>query len=230
MRRGPRGVGRFVLLLASLFVVAGCVAPSTTAVPTDAPVPTDSTPATPLVMPSARPTASPSPSPSPRPSFEIPASPFPNSIEAVDATGDFRLTFVLERTIVRAGEPIEGLVTFGFAGPGVAAISGSGGGPFGFALVEVSGARAIHPGYSDDCMTSSLPAGEPLTHPVRMISGGWDGDDPNAPFYASLFDDPVLRLPAGIWDITAYAIFIPAAGCAADEVTLTALLRIAVTE
>ena len=36
-------------------------------------------------------------------------------------------------------------------------------------------------------------------------SGGYSADDPNAAFYRTYFADPVLRLPAGHWKLTAIA-------------------------
>jgi hypothetical protein len=45
-------------------------------------------------------------------------------------------------------------------------------------------------------------AGLPLSIPF-IKNGGYSGDDPNAGYWKAFFDDPVLRLPAGRWRLSA---------------------------
>ena len=39
-------------------------------------------------------------------------------------------------------------------------------------------------------------------------SGGFSADDPDAAFYRAFFSEPLVRLPAGRWEIAAVASFV----------------------
>lgn len=212
----------WLALVGCLLAVAACgtASPASPAYP--------ASPATPLVSQAPTPGATPSAASSPSPSAQA-SQAAPTATHAEAEAGEIRLAFDLPKAIWRAGEPILGTSTLSFEGSGSVALSGSGQGPFGFAIAEVPRDRAIGPAWTDDCVSYSLPAGKPMTSGIRL-SGGWEGSDPNAAFYYSLMTAPALQLPAGTWDITAYGVFIPAPGCGAAEVHLTATLRILVTD
>ena len=53
-----------------------------------------------------------------------------------------------------------------------------------------------------DCGQHEFPRLVPVAVPFRK-TGGFSADDPNADFYRAFFADPVLRLPAGRWQVTA---------------------------
>jgi hypothetical protein len=60
-------------------------------------------------------------------------------------------------------------------------------------------------------------------------SGGFTAEDPDAAFYQAFFADPVVRLPAGEWRITAVASFTEGEGCTGKAVMLKVPITITVT-
>jgi len=147
---------------------------------------------------SPAPTTGPSLGPSPSPSAD-------SRIHAEAADGLFRLVFDLPRTTWQAGEPIDGLARLEVLAGG-ADLAGSGSGLIGFEFREVGGSRQMGAAWNDDCRQSRLDAGAPLETGI-IKSGGFGGEDPDAAFYRAFFADPMIRLPAGTWEIAAIAEF-----------------------
>lgn len=117
----------------------------------------------------------------------------------------FALELVVGKARYAPDQPIEAQATLHFLGPeGRIEISGSGDGPIFFRLEEVDGPRDMGPAWSDDCASHTI-AGT-VTRPF-IKGGGWSADDPNAAFYRAFFADPLFRLPAGRWRISAIADF-----------------------
>ncbi len=61
-------------------------------------------------------------------------------------------------------------------------------------------------------------------------SGGYSGDAPPSDFNRSFLEDPVVRLPAGDWTITAVASLVDGSYCSGASYTLKAAVRVHVTE
>ena len=119
--------------------------------------------------------------------------------------------FVLQVVLPSAGfastDAIPVTTTLTWSGPAAkATIWGSGSGPVEFLIAEVGGGRRTMGGaMTADCRPSSYARGVPVDVPL-VKSGGYTGDDPNAAFYQAWYADPVLRLPAGRWQLRVTAI------------------------
>ena len=158
-----------------------------------------------------------------RPSSE--PQPSQSAAIASDIDGPFQLTFELPRTTFKAGETIEGQATLAAVGGTPIEFGSSGGGPFVFDFAEIGGRRHIGGAMTADCAPYRLDPGKPMTSAIRK-SGGFSGDDPDAPFYASFLHDPIVRLPAGDWTITAVASLVEGVGCSGASRNLTAPITI----
>ena len=158
---------------------------------------------------------------SPTPTPEAVAQ--PGHAEA--AQGRFRLTFDLPRTTWNAREPIQGTATLQVLGTGGADIGGSGIGLFGFAFLETGGRRKMEPGFAADCRAYRLQAGLPTISPITK-SGGFTSDDPEAAFYRSFFQDPLVHLPPGEWRIVAVASFVEGRDCSGSSHTIQAPITV----
>ena len=127
----------------------------------------------------------------------------PAHAQATD--GPLRLAFDLPRATWQAGEPITGRARLEVEAGG-ADLGGSGSGLVGFEFREVGGHRRMGPAWTSDCRQYRLDPNAPLTSGITK-SGGFAGEDPDAAFYRSFFADPMVRLPAGTWEIAAAAEF-----------------------
>jgi len=150
-------------------------------------------------------------------------------VRAEAVSGRFGLAFTLPQAVWTTSEEIRGEAALMLAGGGSVALGASGGGPIAFSIAEVGGTRAMMAASDSSCETYELSAAAPIGSPIRK-SGGWGADDPNAAFYRAFFNDPLLHLPAGVWDISAVATFIEGAGCQGQSHELTATIRISVAD
>jgi hypothetical protein len=130
----------------------------------------------------------------------------PGPVTVTDADGRFRLDFQLPRRSFTEGEAIEGTAVLSLLGPGKGQVGASGGGPIVFGIREITGTRQIGPASRASCGLFPIGEGAPITSGI-VKSGGWNGEDANAAFFEAFFRDPELHLPAGTWEITAYASF-----------------------
>ena len=74
-------------------------------------------------------------------------------------------------------------------------------GPVTFDLKQLDGRRFSMGGaHTADCAPKTFTRGIPTPIPFQK-SGAWDGSDPDAPFYQQFFTDPLLRLPAGRYEL-----------------------------
>ena len=141
----------------------------------------------PVPAPSPSNAASPSPSPVPSalPSF---------SLDPVVGSADdamFRLDLTTPHGIYGPPDAIEPLATVTFLGPD-ATVTFDYGEPYVlFAVEEVGGDRQFEGSGSEVGSTATLARGEPKEFPFALH------------FNQAWLDDPVLRLPAGTWRITA---------------------------
>lgn len=143
------------------------------------------------------------------------AAPTPQPPNATEPSGQpivmdgrnagFALSLRVGNDAVDAGAPIDiaAVLTWEGADPR-AMIWGSGGGPVSFGLEQIDGDLQMDAVQTADCAQHEYARGVPVAIPFRK-SGGFSADDPNAAFYRAYFADPVLRLPAGSWRVTASA-------------------------
>jgi hypothetical protein len=120
-------------------------------------------------------------------------------------SGGFTLEITSPRDTWEAGEPIEVTATLTYLGAGSTAVWGAGSGPIAFGVREIGGTREMGALLTADCEAHEIGPG--LFVAEYGKSGGWGPDDPNAAFYQEFFGDPEFRLPAGRWEITAWARF-----------------------
>jgi hypothetical protein len=125
------------------------------------------------------------------------------SISASDESGDFRLELVVEQDRYRAGQPILADATMTYIGPASSiGLLGSGTGIVTTSIRQLDGAIQQGGASTSDCVRYELLRDEPMHVPFSK-SGGFADDDPLADFYRAFFEDPLLRLPAGRWEISA---------------------------
>jgi hypothetical protein len=161
---------------------------------------------------------------------ESSGSPEPANGTAEDVDGRFRLTFTLPRATWASGESITGEAALALLEGDPAELGVAGNGPIEFMFQEVGGRREIGPAWDTVCASAGLASDSPITRPIRK-SGGYANDQPDADFYRSFFADPLVRLPAGDWDISAIAEFFDGRDCgAADHHSMRATLRVHVTD
>jgi hypothetical protein len=197
---------RAIVLVPILALLAACApAGPATAPPTALPGATAATTAT--SGPGATPAPTDPTGTATSPSEAVP-SPSPSGAIALVTgdearDGDFRLTMEVGAATYPAGEPIVAGATLTYLGPSPTATAwGSGSGLVTIALEQLDG--PLDPGGAgqDDCRGYDFVWGVPQVIPYEK-SGGWSADDPNAAWYSTFFKDPVLRLPAGTWRLTA---------------------------
>ena len=146
-------------------------------------------------------------------------------VRAEARDGQLGLVFELEDDTFRAGEPIDGQARLEIASGG-ADLVGSGSGLVGFEFREVGGRRRIGPVWTSDCHQYRLEAGTPIVTGI-LKSGGFSADDPDAAFYRAFFAEPLVRLPAGRWEIAAVASFV-VGECGNPEHSLRASITVTV--
>ena len=121
--------------------------------------------------------------------------------------GDFRLELRVSQERYRAGQPIVADATLSYLGDvETVRLFGSGTGILGTTVRQLDG--PIDPGGASttDCVAYEIGPGAPIRTSFGK-SGGFDADDPLAEFYEAYFRDPLLRLPPGRWEVSAWAGF-----------------------
>jgi hypothetical protein len=142
-------------------------------------------------------------------------------VEAVE--GPFRLVFELEDDTFAVDEPIDGRAWLE-VGDAPVELWASGSGLVLFDLREIGGTRGMG-GWTDDCVRYEV-AGRTEPTPIKKAVG-YSMDDPQAAWYVGFAADPLLRLPAGTWELAARATFSVGA-CGGDWIELRAPIRITV--
>ncbi len=151
------------------------------------------------------------------------------SIAATAVDGPFTLVLTLPRATWSVDEAIEGEAVLSVASHDPVEVSGSGSGLMFFTYREIGGSRYVEWIATADCVPYRLDPVVPLASGLGK-SGGWSADDPNASFYAEFVADPVVHLPVGAWDITALASFLDGLDCLGAKRSLTATVRIEITD
>ena len=160
--------------------------------------------------------------PPPVPSSSTPA-------QTVVSDGRFQLTFELPSATWKTADSITGLATLALTAGDRADLTGAGGGLLAFEFAEVGGDRHTQPIWDAACAQHPLSAGKPMTSGI-VKSGAYQGDAPPGDFNRQFITDPLVRLPAGTWDITAIAMFDEGPTCSAPSHEMRATVRLTVTE
>jgi hypothetical protein len=152
-------------------------------------------------------------------------------IEATTRSGDFELTVRSAKARYDVDEPIDIKASLAYHGSGSVQIAhgqGAAGTAVGFGVEEpVIGDLRLSPVVAESCERSVLEPGNPLEVPFAKAGGGWSGDDPRAEEYREWFQDPVLRLPSGVWHAYAVAGF-SIGTCSPDPIEMRVDLTIEV--
>jgi len=131
----------------------------------------------------------------------------PASLEPIASntvtSGPYRLTLVVDEPTHTANDIIDGVASLVATDGDDHVVCGAIGGLFGFGFGEVGGTRHMDPVRDAGAAPYTISSGAPLTSHLQK-SGGYTPDDPNAGFYQQWLSDPVLRLPAGTWEIKAW--------------------------
>jgi hypothetical protein len=134
---------------------------------------------------------------------------------AYDQDGDFRLMLSAGRSTYAAGEPIDIEAALRYVGTSKETISGLAEFIV-FSLDQVDGTIQTTPASRLMCGSWDFEPGQTRIQPFTKM-GSYDDDGPLATFFRSYFSDPVLRLPAGIFKITAGISFNPGIACPSQE-------------
>ena len=161
--------------------------------------------------------------PSPAPSLS--AAP----VHAVVTEGRFQLTFELPSATWKTSDSITGLATLTLTQGDHADLTGASGGLLAFEFAEVGGDRHTQPIWDAACAQHPLSPGKPMTSGI-VKSGAYQGDAPPGDFNRQFITDPLVRLPAGTWDITAIAMFDEGPTCSAPSHEMRETVRLTVTE
>ena len=97
----------------------------------------------------------------------------------------------------------------------------------GFSVTQLDGHLRTEPMSDLMCVEQKIGRLTPLHVPFQK-SGGFTGEDPDAPFWRAYFADPVLHLPTGTWRISAIADFQTGERCNPPDHSLTAGVTIQV--
>lgn len=121
-------------------------------------------------------------------------------VMAQDRNGDLVLTLASPRSVWQLDEAIEITASLSYLGNQPSVSIGGGGGPVVFSLRQIQGGNAEMGGGQDlPCLPYPLGPETPLVWPFSK-SGAIEA----APFNRAFFEDPVLRLPPGRWEVRAW--------------------------
>jgi hypothetical protein len=134
-----------------------------------------------------------------------PPEPTPGAVILDGRDDGFLLVLRVAADVVDAGAPIDIAATLTWEAPAPrTTVWGSGSGPVTFNVEQIDGDIVLGGAMTADCAPHEFARLVPVAFPFRK-SGGFSDDDPNADFYRAYFADPVFRLPAGRWRVTASA-------------------------
>lgn len=156
-------------------------------------------------------------------------------VVATDAQGPFELTIRSSSGTYSPNEAIDVAAELRFRGPDASIdVSGDGGATDGslikFGVLEsISGNLKLSPVSDLMCMSSTLTRDSPLEEPFAK-TGAFSDAGPLQSSYEAYFNDPVLRLPAGIWHIYAVADLGIAQDCRNETVKLRASIAIVIPD
>lgn len=135
----------------------------------------------------------------------------PLRAEAMDA--EFKLVIASPQAIWPTGDAITVRAELSYLGAQPSAtVYGAAGGVIGFSVEEVKGDRRMEAIRDLACKSYTIGQGHPIATPY-IKSGAINPGEPNEAFYRDFFADPLFRLPAGAWRVTAWASLITEPRC-----------------
>lgn len=161
----------------------------------------------------------PPPPPYPRPAIGIAGVPASSEVEG----GGFRLTVWADQQAYAAGQAIKVRATLTYIGPRASVtVAAPASGIVTFSVAGYDPPIRMSGGSTSNCSPYTFTRGVPQEVAFSK-SGGFSADDPAASFYQAYYADPVLRLPASTWTITARAL-----SCPGDRIDLSATVKLLV--
>jgi hypothetical protein len=149
-------------------------------------------------------------------------------VSATATQGRFTLTFTIPSASVRSSAEIPGTARIALLAPGGATFSGSND-IIGFEFSEVGGThRLVQPVFDGVCAPHRITTNTPIDSPI--VRSGAVIEGPDAGWYRQFLTDPITKLPAGDWDITANANFFDGQGCVGQHLDIRATVRVHVTD
>jgi hypothetical protein len=119
----------------------------------------------------------------------------------------FALTIQSARSRYAVDEPIVIETTLRYVGgPEQVTVTSSGGGLVGFSIEQLDGPVDALGGRDSDCREYRYGRGD-VERVEFQKSGGFSNSDPMAEFWRAFYAEPLLRLPAGQYRITAQALY-----------------------
>jgi hypothetical protein len=159
----------------------------------------------------------PIPTPSPSPSA---------SVRSVAVDGRFRLTLELPRATWSTSDAVTGVASLVLTGGPDAGLSGSSS-LLNFQYAEIGGTRRRDPVWDAMCAHHGLSVTAPLVSDLRK-SGSYPGAAPSGDFNREFLAGPQVRLPVGLWDITAIAMFAERGDCSDPSHEMRASVRVTI--
>jgi hypothetical protein len=148
----------------------------------------------------------------------------PDPATATATQGRFALAFTIDRATVHPADTIVGAATLTLLTPGGATVTGSSD-MVTFEFAEVGGAgRDVVPASPSDCSPHQVISSGGIETPIAKSGVVVDG--PNADWYRQFLQDPLIRLPAGEWEITAIATFFDGRACVGQPYDLRATVQV----
>lgn len=132
---------------------------------------------------------------------EPPATDAPQPVSATNADAKFTITLAVPASQVTPATAIMPVATFKYLGPEESATFLHGDPTVSWSIHEVDGRRAMNGSVDTICAQGTIPRDVELTQ--DFMKSGEIFDDPTIGFDVAWFRQPLLRLPAGRWDITA---------------------------
>jgi hypothetical protein len=127
---------------------------------------------------------------------------------ATASVGEFELVLRAGRAEYAVDEPIDVEATLTYHGAPGDSVDPAGTGHVWFRVERVDGDLRMVPVQMMICQRlEPLEAGVPRVTPFFKGGYGFETGDPNADFLRRYWEDPELRLPAGVWQITATSVF-----------------------
>jgi hypothetical protein len=122
-------------------------------------------------------------------------------VGATAEDANFRLALTTPRAVYTPKDAIEPVASVTYLGPRATVTISHAMYPIGFQIKEVGGERVMGGAMAQPCLSTELAKGASAVLPFGK--SGWF-DDPQDGFDRAWYEDPVLRLPEGTWQIIAY--------------------------
>ncbi len=122
-------------------------------------------------------------------------------VGATAEDANFRLALTTPRAIYSPEDAIEPVATMTYLGPRATETISHAAYPIGFQIKEIGGERLMGGAMRQPCLQTELAKGEAAVLPFGKAG---NPDEPKGGFDLAWYEDPILRLPEGTWQIIAY--------------------------